>query len=208
MALDTATGRLNFFDIVREAGGAVYRSVHWLVVISFAWTLCALTVVLLAPATAVVVWTATAIVDRDRITTTDLWDAFRRYFWRSQALAIPVYILVNGVVWPGYWTMTTGNVLAGVATFIAVDVILVYCCLAIYAFPILVETDARAPVAFRRSAELAVAGPTTAFGVVLLVGTVTAGLVATVAGWVLVGPGLLGTILALSTRYRVAGANL
>ncbi|WP_440009448.1 hypothetical protein [Halomicrococcus sp. SG-WS-1] len=208
MALDTATGRLNFFDLAREASGAVYRSVHWLVVVSLGWTLCAATVVLAAPATATAVWLGTAVVDHDPVAATDLASAFRRYFWRSQALAIPAYLLVNGIVWPGYVAVTTGNALAGVAAFLAVDALIVYCFLAVYAIPILVESDVRARVAFRRSAELAVADPTTTLAVVLFAGTVTTVLVATVAGWVLVGPGFLGAILALATRYRVAGETL
>ena len=208
MALDTSSGRLNFFDLTREAGGAVYHSIHWLVIVSLGWMFCAATVVLAAPATATAVWLGTAVIDHDSVTLSGLTNAFRRYFWRSQALAIPVYLLVNGIVWPGYLAITAGNPIAGIVTFLAIDALIVYCYVAVYSIPILVESGVSAQVAFRRSAKLVVTDAMTTTAVILFVCTVATVLVATVAGWILVGPGSVGALLALATRYRVAGETL
>ena len=201
MAVDTRTDRLHFLALVREAVGIAYLSLPRIVTISAGWSLLAITLVLAAPATAVVVAAADATIADE---TFGIWDAirsFQHYFWRSQAVFVPIIVLADIAGWLWLHAQSTGNSATFVGAFLAFDGLLLVGFLLLYYFPLLVRHDRSARATARRSAEFVVKQVTASVGLALLLISVATLLAFTVAGFVLLAPGFTATVLALGMRY-------
>lgn len=198
---DPGTGRIHFLGLAREVVGAVYRHLPRVIVVSVAWSLLAITVVLAAPAAAVAVEAGRTVIDREPFGPRTAVRAFRRFFWRAQVAFVPALVLVDVAWFLWLHAGATGSLTATVGAFLAVDVLVVYCFLLLYYPVFVVERDATARAAAIASAALALRRVRASVGVALAIGSVGAILAFTVAGFVLLAPVLLSTTLLLATRY-------
>ncbi len=206
MVLDTHRNRVNFIGLSKEAVAAAYRSLPLIVVTSVCWCLLAPTIVLLGPATATAVAVAGAVLRGDRFRLRTATSAFRRYFWRSQLPVVPTLILIDiaGLSWLQF--QRTGELAYGLLVFFAVDVQIVLLLLSAYYYPLLIDADHSARETARRSAELAFTRLVPTIGMVVFCLSIGLLFGFTVAGFVLLAPGLIATVLTLATRYLSTGA--
>ncbi len=204
MALDTRTNRFHFIDLAREAVGAAYLSLPRIVVTSILWSVLAATVVLAAPATTVVVAAADATLSGGKFDSRMAVRTFIRFFWRSQAAFVP-FVAVFDVAW-WLWTHTDGSLWTELGAFLAVDVLVVYGYLLLYYFPLLVDRDGSAIETARASATLASTRVAASLGLFLFVASIATLFAFTVAGFLLLAPGVLATVVLLGTRY-LAGSE-
>lgn len=201
MVVDSDRSRLNFIDLSKEAVGAAYYSLPRISLVSIIWCLLSVTVVLAGPATAVVVATAASALNRDRFRFHQLWQQFKRYFWRSQLPVVPTLMLVDVAGWALIRFETTGRFVFALAGFLAIDALLVVSVVLLYYYPLLIDHDESAQKTARRSVEFAVTHLRPTFALWLFCASLITLLGFTVAGFVLVGPGLTATVLTLGTRY-------
>jgi hypothetical protein len=217
---DVTTGRVHFLSLAHEVVTDAYYHLPRVVAVSFGWFLLSLTIVLAAPATAVVFVAGRSVLDHEPFGVGSAVRAFRRYFWRAQAAFVPGFVLVT-VAW-GLWIRAgiTDDRLSAVLAFLALDVLIVYVLLMLYYGPILVDdgvrralSGAEEPTARPTSLDLARASASVAVSrigvtVALALFVISMGLLLafTVAGFVLLAPVLLATALLLATRY-LAGTS-
>lgn len=201
MAVDSDRSQLNFIDLSKEAVGAAYYSLPRIAVVSIIWCLLSVTVVLAGPATAVVVATASSALNRDRFRFRQIWQLFKRYFWRSQLPVVPTLVLVDVAGWAWIQFQATGRFVFALVGFLAIDALLVVSVVLLYYYPLLVDHDESARATVRQSVELAVTHVRPSLALWLFCASLVTLLGFTVAGFVLVGPGLTATVLTLGTRY-------
>lgn len=202
-AYDVDSDRLHFLELGRESVASSYRMLPRVVAASLGWCLLAVTLVFFAPATATLFVVADSVLDGKNIDVAAVVDAFRRYFWRSQAAFVPFIALLE-LAW-ALWLQgaVTGESSLGLGAFLVFDVLVVYTYLMVYYFPLLVDHDHSALVTARHSATLAVSSIRASLGLFLFAVSMAVLLAFTVAGFALVGPGLLATTVLLATRYLV-----
>ncbi|MCO8255009.1 hypothetical protein NKF26_14490 [Haladaptatus sp. AB618] len=207
MVYDTHRNRVNFIGLSKEAVAAAYRSLPVIVAVSVCWCLLAPTIVLLGPVTATAVAAAGAVLRGDRFRLGAATTTFRRYFWRSQFPLVPTFVLIDVVVFSWLQFRRTGEFAYGVLAFFAVDTLVVLLVLLLYYYPLLVDADRSARETARRSAELAFERFVPTVGLVAFCLSIGLLFGFTVAGFVLLAPGVVATVLTLATRYLSTGAS-
>ena len=201
MAVNTRTNRLNFIALAREATAASYQALPRVVAVSILWCMFLPTLVLIAPTTAVVFAAARSTIQGETFGTSGAWRAFKRFFWRSQAFFVPMFVLIDLSWWLWFHGQAANNFLYIAGALIVFDFLLVYGYLLVYYFPLLVARDNSALETARSSIELALRRVRTTIGVVSFVVSLAVLFGFTVAGFVLLGPGLATTVLSLATGY-------
>lgn len=212
---DVTTGRVHFLSLAREVVSDGYYHLPRVVVVSFVWSLLAVTVVLAAPATAVAFAAGRSVLDHEPFGVRGAVTAFQRYFWRAQAAFVPGFLLVNITGWLWLRATTTGDGLKAILAFLAFDVLVVYAYLLLYYGPLLVDDDLRRAVTdgdltghrpraadlARASVTIAVSRVSVSVALALFVTSVGILLAFTVIGFVVLAPVLLASALLLATRY-------
>lgn len=207
-AYDVDSNRLHFLELGRESVAASYRMLPRVVVASLCWCLLAVTLVFLAPATATLFVVADSVLNGGNIETRTVASAFRRFFWRSQVAFVPFIVLLD-LAW-ALWLQggVTGELGIGIGAFLVLDVLVVYSYLMLYYFPLLIDHDSPALDTAHRSATMAVSSGRASIGLFLFVASTMVLLAFTVAGFALVGPGVLATTVLLATRYLVTDGGV
>jgi uncharacterized membrane protein YesL len=205
MVVDTHRNRVNFIGLSKEAIAAAYRSLPIIVIVSVCWCLLAPTIVLLGPATATAVAAAGNVLHGDRFRLHTALSVFRRCFWRSQLPLVPTFVLIDiaGLSWLQF--QRTGELAYGLLAFFAVDILIVLSVLLLYYYPLLVDGDYSARKTARRSAQLVFGRLVPTIGLATFCLSIGLLFGFTVAGFVLLGPGLIATVLMLATRYLSTG---
>ena len=201
MALNTRTNRLDFIALAREATAASYRTLPRIVTVSVLWCALLPTLVLVAPATAVVFAAARSTMQGEPFGAGGAWYAFKRFFWRSQAAFVPLFVLVDLSWWLWFHGQETGEFLYTAAALLVFDLLILCGYLLVYYFPLLIVYEGSALETARSSAEMALRRVRATVGVVLFVASLAVLFGFTVAGFVLLGPGLVATVLSLATGY-------
>lgn len=217
---DVTTGRVHFLSLAREVVSDGYYRLPRVLVVSFVWSLLAVTVVLAAPATAVAFAAGRSILDHEPFGVRGAVTAFQRYFWRAQAAFVPGFLLVNITGWLWLRATTTGGGPMAILGFVAFDMLVVYSYLLLYYGPLLVDDDLRRAVIdedltghrptaadlARASVTIAVSRVSVSVALAMFVSSMGVLLAFTVVGFVVLAPVLLATALLLATRY-IAGES-
>lgn len=204
---DVESERLHFIALSREAIGTAYQALPRVMVLSLVWSVLAATIVFAAPATATAFVGARSVLNRGSFGVRDAVHAFTRYFWRSQAVFVPFIVLVDLAWFLWMQAERTTTVVPSVSAFFVLDLLIVYSYLLLYYWPLLVDHDTSTLDTARSSATLALSQVRTSLGLYLFVGSLAMFLLFTVAGFVLIAPGLLATVVLLATRYLVEGKD-
>ncbi|WP_266083293.1 hypothetical protein [Haladaptatus caseinilyticus] len=207
MVVDTHRNQVNFIGLSKEAVAAAYRSLPVIVIVSVCWCILAPTIVLLGPATATAVAAAGNILRGDRFRLHTALSVFRQYFWRSQLPLVPTLIVIDiaGLSWLQF--LRTGELAYGLLAFLSIDILTVLSVLLLYYYPLLVDGNRSARKTARQSTELVMMRLIPTIGLVAFCLSVGVLFGFTVVGFVLLGPGMIATILILATRYLSAGVE-
>ena len=207
MVLDTHRNRVNFIELSKEAVAAAYHSLPVIIITSICWCLLAPTIVFLGPTTATAVAVAGSVLRGDRLRLRTVTITFRRYFWRSHLPVVPTLVLIDiaGLSWLQF--QRTGELAYGLLAFFAVDIQIVLLVLLAYYYPLLIDADHSARKTARRSAALAFTRLVPTIGLVTFCLSIGLLFGFTVAGFVLLAPGLIAAVLTLATRYLSTGVS-
>lgn len=211
---DLTTGRVHFISLGREVVHVAYWYLPRVLAVGFIWSLLSVTLVLVAPATAVAFAASRSILDRESFGVRDAGRAFVQYFWRAQAAFVPAFIQLTITWWLWYLAVSTTSLALTLVAFLAFDVLVLYCYLMLYYGPLLVDetvrravlpaADRATPSALtlaRASATVAVTNVRASVGLFFFLGSLAALLAFTVVGFAFLAPGILTITTLLTARY-------
>jgi len=178
---------------------AVYDSMGALLIHSFFWTVCSIPILTMPAATAALFHVTVRLSDGREAVPADFFRAFRRYFWRAEALGA-LNLAAAGLILANlaFYSHLSGSlkILGVLLAGLCIWLLLLLGMVQVFAWPLLVWRKVGMGTLLKRAALITLDNPGTAFGVGLAIALFGGFAVVTVAGFIFFGAGACAMLAA------------